>query len=494
MMSNPTPQTVTDSPAFEISDWQGGHQSLKKEYDYWITDIEGDIPPELQGTLFRNGPGLLDINGQRLHHPFDGDGMVCAFTFAQGQVHFRNRFVRTEGFVAEQQAGQILYRGVFGTPKPGGWLANAFDLRIKNIANTNVIYWGGKLLALWEAGQPYRLDPLTLETLGADTLDGLLQTGDPFSAHPIVDPGGSDHPPRLVNFALQPGLSTQLHVYEFDLAGQLQHHQTHSIPGFAFIHDFALTPNYYLFFQNPVTLNPIPYMLGLRSPGQALRFNANAPTYIWVIPRQGNQPIRKLVTDSCFVFHHANAQEQDGQIWVDSICYEAFPSLDVDQDYRDIDFNQIPAGQLWRFSLNLQTEQVTRRCLTPRSTEFPTVHPTVVGRPYRFLYLGAAHQTQGNAPLQAILKLDLETAAQDCWSAAPQGFVSEPVFVPKGSAAATAEDQGWLLVLVYNATHHRSELVILDAAQLSQGPIACVRLRHHIPYGLHGSFTPEVFL
>ena len=148
--------------SYNLQDWQKGYRSLPQEHDYWIDEIEGQIPADLNGTLFRNGPGLLDVNGQRIHHPFDGDGMICAISLQNGRAHFRNRFVRTQGYLEEQQAGKILYRGVFGTQKPGGWLANAFDLRLKNIANTNVIYWGGKLLALWEAAEPYRLDPETL--------------------------------------------------------------------------------------------------------------------------------------------------------------------------------------------------------------------------------------------------------------------------------------------------------------------------------------------
>ncbi len=154
------------SLSYDREGWKRGYQSQPNEYDYWIEDIEGEIPPALNGTLFRNGPGLLDIHGQPLHHPFDGDGMICAIAFDQGRAYFRNRFVRTEGFLKEQDAGKMLYRGVFGTQKPGGWLANAFDIDIKNIANTNVIYWGGKLLALWEAAEPYRLDPKTLDTIG----------------------------------------------------------------------------------------------------------------------------------------------------------------------------------------------------------------------------------------------------------------------------------------------------------------------------------------
>jgi len=38
-------------------------------------------------------------------HAFDGDGMVCSFAFQGGKCYFRNKFVRTEGFVAEQVGG-----------------------------------------------------------------------------------------------------------------------------------------------------------------------------------------------------------------------------------------------------------------------------------------------------------------------------------------------------------------------------------------------------
>mgnify|MGYP001810622640 CR=1 FL=1 len=106
------------NPTYSRSDWAKGHQSLYDEHDYWIDDIEGQIPPELQGTFFRNGPGLLDINGYSVHHPFDGDGMIAKISFADGRAHFRNRHIRTAGFVAEQKAGKPLYRGVFGTQKP----------------------------------------------------------------------------------------------------------------------------------------------------------------------------------------------------------------------------------------------------------------------------------------------------------------------------------------------------------------------------------------
>lgn len=494
--------STSSTRSYALEDWQKGYRSLPDEHEYWIDDVEGEIPQDLEGTLFRNGPGLFDINGQRIHHPFDGDGMISAISFKAGRAHFRNRFVRTQGFLEEQQAGKILYRGVFGTQKPGGWLANLLDLRIKNIANTNVIYWGEKLLALWEAAEPHRLNPNTLETIGLDYLDGLLKPGSAFSAHPRIDPachldGGEQ---CLVNFAVKPGLSTAFTIYEFNPAGEILRQHSHAVPGFAFVHDFAITPNYCIFFQAPMRFNPIPYFLGLRSAGQCLDVQPNQPTQVILIPRHGSDPVQLIPVEAGFVFHHVNAFEQDGALYVDSLCYESLPDVEPDEDYLMVKFDNLDPGQLWRFRFDLNTkqverqqverQQVERQLVDPRCCEFPTLHPHCVGRPYRYVYMGAAHAPKGNAPLQAILKLDWETADRHLWSAAPRGFVSEPVFVPRSQS--TAEDDGWLLTLVFNAERERSEVVILDAQTMQ--PVARLGLKHHVPYGLHGSFTSHCFV
>ena len=81
---------------------------------------------------------------------------------------------------AEGQHKRTLFRGSFGTQRPGR-LANVLDVIPKNVANTNVLLWGAKCWALFEAGQPYRLNPGTLQTLGLDWLDGKLRSGVPFS-------------------------------------------------------------------------------------------------------------------------------------------------------------------------------------------------------------------------------------------------------------------------------------------------------------------------
>lgn len=488
--SHDRPSIPSHELSYSRDDWKQGYRSLKNEFDYWIDEVEGTIPPDLNGTLFRNGPGLTDVNGQRLHHPFDGDGMICAIAFHNGRAHFRNRFVKTPEYLTEQREGKICYRGVFGTEKPGGWLANAFDFHLKNIANTQVIYWGGKLLALWEAAQPYALNPRTLDTIGLDTLNGGLNPGESFAAHPWVDPSCAQDngDPCLVNFSVSPGLSTTITLYELNLDGEVVRKKAHSIPGFAFIHDFAITPNYAIFFQNPLSMNPLPYALGMKSAAQSLQFQPSKPTNIIVIPRHRNEAMITVPANIGFVFHHVNAFEQDDHLVIDSVCYDDFPTIDRDDDYLEVNFDQVPPGNLHRFQLNLANQSVNKTLVNPRSCEFPQVHPEHIGRPYRYVYMGATHAPSGNAPFQTIWKVDMENPShQQVWNGAPKRFIGEPIFIPRPHS--TEEDDGWVLTLVFNAERNKSELVILNARDISQEPVAVLKLKHHVPYGLHGSFT-----
>ena len=483
--------------SYTREDWQGGDKSLRQEFDYWIDDVEGEIPTELQGTLFRNGPGLLDIKGQSIHHPFDGDGMISRISFVNGRAHYRNSFVKTEGYLAEKNAGKILHRGVFGTQKPGGWLANIFDFKLKNIANTNVIYWGEKLLALWEAAEPHRLDPKTLDTLGKEYFHGVLSAGEAFGAHPRFDPSceQDNGAPCLVNFSIKPGLSTTITIFELNVAGEVVRKHAHHVPGFCFIHDFVITPNHCIFFQNPVSFNPIPFALGLRGAGECIQVQPNQPTRIIVIPRfpqSGQKEIKTLEVGSGFIFHHVNAFVVGEEILVDSLCYDSLPEVEPESDFRQVDFEAIAPGQLWRFYLNLKDGTVQKKLIESRCCEFPAIHPRNVGRSYRYLYMSAAHAATGNAPLQALLKIDLESGEKQIWSVAPRGFTGEPIFVPR--PGSEKEDDGWVLALVYDAAHHRSDVVILDASDFTKGAIARLHLQHHVPYGLHGNFTPQVFV
>lgn len=111
--------------------------------------VDGQVPIELEGVLYRNGPGRFERGGHRYGHWFDGDGHLVRLALRDGAARYSNRFVRTAEFRAEESSGQILYRA-FGGNRPGGLAPNFLRARFKNAANTNVIWQGGRLLALWE--------------------------------------------------------------------------------------------------------------------------------------------------------------------------------------------------------------------------------------------------------------------------------------------------------------------------------------------------------
>ena len=58
-----------EQTALDLNKCGKGWES-QREYCYWIpkTDIDGDIPKDLRGTLFRNGPGVHEVYGTRLKH------------------------------------------------------------------------------------------------------------------------------------------------------------------------------------------------------------------------------------------------------------------------------------------------------------------------------------------------------------------------------------------------------------------------------------------
>jgi all-trans-8'-apo-beta-carotenal 15,15'-oxygenase len=114
------------------------------------------------------------------------------------------------------------------------------------------------------------------------------------------------------------------------------------------------------------------------------------------------------------------------------------------------------------------------------------VNPDREGMPCRFAWMAVAERDAGNDPLQALKKLDLLNGERRVWSAAPRGFVSEPVMVPR--PGASAEDDGWVLCLVWNGARSASDLVILDAASMAE--VAVLELPLAVPHGLHGSWVP----
>jgi carotenoid cleavage dioxygenase-like enzyme len=129
--------------------------------------VEGTIPDDLVGTLFRNSYNqrFAPLNPDTFHI-FDGDGMVYSIQLRDGKASYRNRWVANDGARAELAAGRTLYNGLFsasGIPQPAV-PPGAPD--VKHVGSVNIIRLGDRTLALQEtADRWWELDPGTLDVV-----------------------------------------------------------------------------------------------------------------------------------------------------------------------------------------------------------------------------------------------------------------------------------------------------------------------------------------
>ena len=234
---------------FDQEAWERGYTSCKEEL---VKELEGFLPKDIEGTFFKNVPAKFEYGKDLVLHPFDADGMVLGITIKDGKALFRNRFVRTKGFVEDSKRNRIVNRGAFGTRK-SGFLANLFDFKFKNTANTNVLYWDKKLFALQESDIPHFMEPDSLRTLGKYTFRGLLKSSEyRFPAHPRID----SRTGNLVAFCTKQGkIPTEMIIFEFDSSLRAVSSRDVKFKDFCFYHDFVVTENYYVFVQAPTSFN-----------------------------------------------------------------------------------------------------------------------------------------------------------------------------------------------------------------------------------------------
>ncbi len=453
------------------------------EIDAEMHLLEGEVPAGLDGVWWRNGPARFERGGVRYGHPFDGDGMITRFDIGPTTNRVRTRYVQTPEFVAEERADKILYRG-FGTQKPGGIAANIMRLQFKNAANTSVIWHAGRLHALWEGGAPTQIDATTLETLGRDTLDGVLGSRGPtpptFSAHPCRDSSTG----TLYNFGLRWGLRQRLMIYAIDAAGNARVERSIALDRLTFIHDFMLTPNWFVFLLPAVRFDIARMALGMVSPVHSLRCEATKPMIALLVPRDGGKPIA-IATVPGFVFHMAGAYEQpNGHVVCDAMRLDTIPAID------DLDHLFDPAsseGCAHPLRIILDPEgRVMHSAQSLDGSNTATELPIIAvanGDPYRSLWATATATNRRQPYHSALVRIEPGVgivARRDMFPALP----SEPCFVRKPDAKH-AED-GWLLTVIHRPGA-AAELWVLDAEQLDV--IARLSIPVALPPSLHGCWA-----
>jgi carotenoid cleavage dioxygenase-like enzyme len=443
----------------------GNYAPWREEGDAYDLEIEGDLPRELNGALYRIGPNPHFTPAGR-YHWFDGDGMVHAFVLRDGRAAYRNRYVRTAGLMAEMKVGRALYGGLLEQPRELPPDMPPF----KNAANTNIIGYANRMLALWEAGLPHELKPETLETVGMYDFGGKLNG--PMTAHPKFDPVTGD----LLFFGYGP-FPPYVTWYRAGRDGKLIESRGIDTGLPAMMHDFIATDNYAIFFVCPSVFH-----IENAAQGKPLvEWEPQHGTKIGAMNRKSGE-VKWFQDEAFFVFHFLNAYEENGSLIVDGCRMAAL-------DMTGNSFGGNPPLP-WRWNLNLNDGSIRQNQIDDVSNEFPRFDERLAGRKHRYGYfVGGPNQSlDTDQPFQALLKRDYQTGKLEMHSLGDNFMPGEPVFVPRDEKSG--EDDGWLLAVWYDSERNRSEMVVLDAQDFARKPIARVKLQHRVPWGFHGNWVP----
>jgi carotenoid cleavage dioxygenase-like enzyme len=476
--------TTTISPLSHKT-WAGAITQPGKEFPLSALPIlAGEVPEGLRGTLYRNGPGRLELGGMRMGHWFDGDGAILAVNFTDAGVTGVYRYVQTAAYVAETAANQLLY-GNYGMTAPGP-IWHQWRKPIKNAANTSVLALPDQLLALWEGGLPHALDLQTLETRGINNL-GLNQELT-YSAHPKVDADTG----QIFNFGLTPGRNATLNVYKSDFTGKIIQKAEFKLQGVPLIHDFVLAGQYLIFFISPVRLNLFPVLLGISSYSDAMQWRPQLGTQILVIDRETLSLVSRGETEPWYQWHFSNGYvDANGDVVVDISAYADFQTNEYLRQVSTGKTHTAAKSTLTRVHLQPQTGKVTAiRQLSDRSCEFPNVPPRNVGKISRYTYMSSFRV--GTDISQEILntfgRFDHETETFTEASIPENCYPSEPLSVQD----AVNSQQSWVLTVVYDGNSHCSEVWVFDSDRLHAEPVCRLGLPSVIPHSFHGKFKKQV--
>ena len=435
--------------------------------------MEGSLPPDLEGTLFRVGPATGGDTGS-----------------LPGALH-----------AVELRDG-----------RPVSYL------RQESAADAGVFWHAGALLALPEAGMPSQYSRL----LEPQEFAGGLTVPVASHAHRVAADGSR------VLFAVDDGVEGKtddegvfLRLGEWDVRGALRHAQSVALERATWQHDIGVTAAHVVFIESPTArLADVPAgettddgASADEGPGGAPRrprvpfgWVPGAEGWVGVVPRTGDgSSVRWFRVDPCLVTHVLGAWDGgDGEVVLYVCRYEAPEAgqpIDLTASVVGDGVGLSPIGGslplLERWSL--VGEHLERMQVDERHVEYPRLDPLREGDEFRFGY--AVEMTWGGDPSPGaqgggggvtpvgLLKFDLARDEAAAWRP-PGGVVpSEPLFVR--AADGHDDEEGWLLCLVDEPERGATDLVVLDASSLGRRkPEAVIHLPARLPLRAHGEWVP----
>ncbi|MBP6701665.1 MAG: carotenoid oxygenase family protein [Halioglobus sp.] len=459
---------------------QGNYAPVAEERDLDEAQlrVEGTVPARLLGAYMRDGANVA-YQPNHYVYPLDGDGMVHAVYFKDGHVQYKNRWVQTSHLKTERKFNRTIYGSVGKLlPVPQDVIdAGGEPNPIRNTANTNIIYHGDKLLAMWEGGFPHLLNA-DLSTVGLYDYEGALRPGDALTAHPKVCPTTG----QLVT-CTQRWDSPNYWVQIFDARGK--HMQTIPVE-FArkgIIHDLQITDNYVVIFYAPAFHSVEKAMKG----ENPFLWEPELGTKIIAIPRSGKGQNTVFETEAFFSWHYCNGFERGGKLIIDYVRIKSIPFA---QDQGTGAEKQ--PRRMNRMTLDLATRQVSNEEISDVFCEFSRVDERRMGKSYRYGFAASSNREWGDAHgYNCTGRFDFNTGETSLWEYGPEANAGEPVYV--ANPDSDREEDGWLMCFVHNPGEG-AFLSVLSAGDFTRGPVCKVHIPGRVPNGFHANWMQHLSL
>ncbi len=508
-----------------------GFASLLKQIEAVELEVQGQIPADISGTLFRNGPGVYDLDRYRLRHWFDGMAMLHKFDFANGRVCYSNRQLQTQAYLKALKNGELAYREFASEPHSTSLDQLLFLLHptfSDNVA-INVTVANNQFVAMSDSPLMVKFNPITMDILGQFKYDDKLDQGFISTPHPHYDFTNN----CLINYHTSFTSMARSSVYNIYRMGL--HSSTRQliaaipIPYPAYMHSFAITENYVVLVEFSLLLeNPLQVALSDKPILDKYTWSPEHGTRFLVVHKKTGQ-VKIWQGEASFGFHHINAFEKGNDIFVDIASYPEplyLHSLLLDRLLHSNGGNA-PMGEFRRYHLpsnathadysyiagtteiemprinykyntqdyNFAYAQSRVRLLTPLTPASTSAEPPLYPQQTQAVSTDKGQVKQARSELRpndfynSLVKIDVKTQQLlgGHWHE-PNRYPGEPIFVPKHDPQS--EDDGYIFSLILDARENCSFLVILDAKEFPK-EIARIKTPFAIPFGFHGGFFPR---
>lgn len=462
--------------------------------------VEGKIPAGLKGCYFQNGPCHMDL--------FDNiilsDGLLREVCIENGAAFSSvSELEPSELSDIESREAHIETFDRYGVYK-SLWKKISFTLKgrapVKNVASTSIWQWQEQLMALYEVSLPKSINLKTLKTETEYNFSGTIKSS--FSAHPHYLPARQSS----YNFGTRMGIrNTWLDIYVCPDEGEMQCLTSINLKRqcFGFIHDFAVTENYLVFFLPAIDMGvkeQITIALG-GSPLDTPKWRAELGSEVLIIPIDAPQEVIRFSCESFFSLHVSNAYEKDEKIIFDYIyhpdisiyrvlskIHQVSGSKQLQQEFPEHVLTDTDHGRMQRAVIDINDQSIQTQFLSNEAVEFPRINSAYQGKEYRYSYtLSNQDRCRKMQPwFEGYRKFDFENNVSEFYKFPIGHYGMEPCFIASGS---NKEDEGYVVASILDSNNSNTYIAIFDAQSLQEGPIAKLHFDQPLPIAFHGIFT-----